>query len=52
MSTFPRIEPLRLLPHLGKWLVISAATAVLAGSASAFFLLALDHATAWRETHR
>ena len=52
MSTFPRIEPLRLLLHLGKWLVISAATAVLAGSASAFFLLALDHATAWRETHR
>ncbi|HEY0297246.1 MAG TPA: voltage-gated chloride channel family protein [Bordetella sp.] len=44
-------EQLELLPTLGKWLVIASATAALAGSASALFLLALDAATAWREAH-
>lgn len=51
MQTPHRFEQLALLPYLGKWLVIASVIAALAGSASAFFLLALDHATHWRETH-
>ncbi|MBK4998726.1 voltage-gated chloride channel family protein [Pseudomonas sp. S31] len=46
-----RFEQLALLPYLGKWLLIASAVAALAGSASAFFLIALDQATNWRETH-
>ncbi|GGC23336.1 voltage-gated chloride channel family protein [Pseudoduganella buxea] len=38
----------RMLPYLAKWSVLSALVAVLAGSASALFLFALDTATAWR----
>lgn len=52
MHKLHRFEQLELLPYFGKWLVIASAIAVLAGSASAIFLLALDHATAWRESHR
>lgn len=37
---------------IGKWLVISSLIAVCVGSASAFFLVALDWATSWRESHR
>jgi len=46
-----RPEQAELVPYLGKWLLIAALTAALAGSASAFFLASLDHATAWREAH-
>lgn len=52
MSRFRRPEQLELLPYIGKWLLIATAVAFLAGTASAFFLFALDHATNWRETHR
>ncbi|VVE75939.1 voltage-gated chloride channel protein [Pandoraea captiosa] len=52
MHKFHRFEQLELLPYLGKWFLIACVAAALAGSASAFFLLALDHATAWREAHR
>lgn len=52
MNAFRRIEQLELLPYFGKWLLIAGLVAALAGSASAFFLVALDGATAWRETHR
>ncbi|WP_084452009.1 voltage-gated chloride channel family protein [Roseateles chitosanitabidus] len=45
-------EPLPLLPYLGRWLLLACAVAVLAGSASAVFLLALDWATTTREHHR
>lgn len=45
-------EQIELLPYLGKWLFIASAVAVLAGSASAVFLLSLDWATGWRESHR
>ena len=45
-------EPLHLLPYLGRWLLLACAVAVLAGSASAVFLLALDWATLTRESHR
>jgi H+/Cl- antiporter ClcA len=51
MRKLQRIEQLELLPFLGKWLAIACAAAALAGSASAFFLLTLDHATAWRVAH-
>lgn len=40
------------LLFIGKWLVMSSIVAVLAGSASALFLFALDQATAWRDAHR
>ncbi len=52
MRQFHRPEQLELLPYLGKWLVIASLVAFLAGSASAFFLVSLDRATAWREAHR
>lgn len=52
MRRFRRPEQLELLPYIGKWLVIASLVAFLAGTASAFFLVSLDRATAWRETHR
>ncbi|SDV51262.1 voltage-gated chloride channel family protein [Chitinasiproducens palmae] len=51
MRGFRRLEQLELLPYIGKWLVIASVVAFLAGTASAFFLVSLDHATAWREAH-
>lgn len=45
-------EALRLLPHLGKWLLLACMVAMLAGSASAFFLFALDWATQTRNANR
>jgi len=51
MQKLSRYEQLALLPYLSKWLVIASLVAALAGSASAFFLLALDQATSWRENH-
>lgn len=44
-------EPLLLLPYIGKWTLLAGLIAVLSGTASAFFLFALDWATSWRETH-
>ncbi|WP_416424926.1 voltage-gated chloride channel family protein [Pseudomonas sp. App30] len=52
MSRFKRFEQLQLLPYLGKWLLLASLVAVLAGSASAFFLFALDYVTGTRESHR
>ncbi len=52
MTGFRRPEQLELLPYIAKWLVLASLVAALAGTASAFFLVALDHATAWREAHR
>lgn len=43
------LEQWELLPYMGKWLIMSSAAACLAGTASAFFLLALEWATATRE---
>ncbi|UTY60931.1 voltage-gated chloride channel family protein [Massilia sp. erpn] len=42
-------EQLRLLPYLLKWCGLAGIVAALAGSASAFFLMALDAVTARRE---
>ncbi|MCE1185433.1 MAG: voltage-gated chloride channel family protein [Rhodocyclales bacterium] len=44
-------ETLGVLPHLARWLGLAALVALLAGSASAFFLWALDLATATRLAH-
>lgn len=41
-----------LASHLFKWTAVAILVAVLAGSASAFFLFALDWATRTREAHR
>ena len=41
----------KLLAHLAKWLLLSVAVAILAGTASALFLFALDWATATRSAH-
>lgn len=49
---FQRPEILDLLPYLGKWLALCSAVAVLAGTASAIFLFALDWATATRTSFR
>ena len=46
-----RLEQLALLPYIAKWLLLACIVAVLAGSASAFFLFSLDLVTNWRETH-
>ncbi|WP_424196155.1 voltage-gated chloride channel family protein [Ampullimonas aquatilis] len=45
-------EPVDLLPYLGKWLLLAGVVALLAGSASALFLFALEWATTTRESHR
>jgi H+/Cl- antiporter ClcA len=37
--------------YLGKWLFLASLVAILAGSASAFFLYALSWVTNWRTTH-
>lgn len=52
MKSPGRSELLDLLPYLGKWLLLASAVAALAGSASAFFLFALDWATNTRVAHR
>ncbi|KGP01465.1 voltage-gated chloride channel protein [Alcaligenes faecalis] len=42
---------LNLLSYYGKWFVLACLIAVLAGSASAFFLFSLEQATSWRIQH-
>ena len=51
MKRAARPEQLALLPVIGLWLLLSAIVALLAGSASAFFLLALERITDWRLQH-
>lgn len=52
MKPSKRPEQIDLLPYLGKWILLATAVAALAGSASAFFLIALDWATETRNAHR
>jgi H+/Cl- antiporter ClcA len=52
MNLRPRFVNAALLSHLLKWIVLAIVVAVLAGSASAFFLFALDWATRTREANR
>ena len=47
----PRFDFIARLSWTGKWLFIASLVAVLAGTASAFFLFALDAATGWRVGH-
>lgn len=51
MNTSSLPESLRLLPYAIKWCLIAALVAFLSGSASAFFLFALDLATHTRQTY-
>jgi len=44
-------EQIELFPQTMKWLFLASIVGILAGSASAFFLIALDWTTEWRETH-
>jgi H+/Cl- antiporter ClcA len=44
-------EQIDLLPYIGKWCIVACIIAVLAGTASAFFLFSLEFATNWREAH-
>lgn len=44
-------EQIRLIPYLAKWTSIAGLVSVLAGSASALFLVSLDKVTQWRESH-
>lgn len=44
-------EQIDLLPYIGKWLALAVIIAILAGTASAFFLFALEWATDFRESH-
>ncbi|WP_296000129.1 voltage-gated chloride channel family protein [Rugamonas sp.] len=44
-------EQFDLLPYMAKWLALAVIVAILAGSASAFFLYALEWATGWRLAH-
>ena len=48
MTTRAPGDPLALLSWLARWSLLSAAVALLAGSASALFLWALDHVTRLR----
>lgn len=45
-------ENVALLAYAARWLALSTLVGLLAGSASALFLLALDAATGYRESHR
>jgi len=51
MTAPQRAESWNALVYLGKWMPLASAVATLAGSASAFFLFALDWATATRGQH-
>ncbi|WP_347557633.1 voltage-gated chloride channel family protein [Robbsia sp. KACC 23696] len=44
-------EPLASLPYFAKWFLLSGLVALLSGTASAWFLIALEHVTALREQH-
>jgi len=52
MHYFRRLEQWHSLPHILQWIAIACVVAALSGTASAFFLFALDWATATREGHR
>lgn len=45
-------EQIALLPYIGKWILLAGLVALLSGTASAFFLFALDYATNWRQAHQ
>ncbi len=52
MKYFKLPEQIELMPYMAKWLLLAAMVAILAGTASAFFLISLDYVTDARNTHR
>lgn len=46
-----RIAPAALFLYTFNWMILALILGSLAGTASAFFLLSLDWATSWRESH-
>lgn len=50
-STLGKFKQNPVIFYLIKWIFLSALIGILAGSASAFFLVSLDWATDWRENH-
>ena len=50
-SIISKVKQIPVLFYLVKWLFLSAIVGILAGSASAFFLIFLDWVTEWRENH-
>jgi H+/Cl- antiporter ClcA len=52
MASRKRFKAIEPLSYTGKWLLLAGAVAILAGSASACFLFALEWATATRINHR
>ena len=50
-SIINKFKQFPVLIHFLKWISLSAIVGILAGSASAFFLISLDWATDWRENH-
>jgi H+/Cl- antiporter ClcA len=52
VKTSPLSELAGLLRYMGKWLLLALVVAALAGTASAFFLFALEWATGTRVAHR
>lgn len=52
MKPSKRLEEIDLLPYFGKWFLLASAVAILAGTASAFFLVSLDWATQTRSENR
>ena len=51
LKTSSHPEQIDLLPYVGKWLLLATLVALLAGTASALFLVALDLATVARVAH-
>ena len=51
MKRLKHHDQIELFSYIGAWLVTASLIALLAGTASAVFLLSLDNATAWRESH-
>lgn len=47
-----RLEQIALIPYAVRWLALSTLVGLLAGSASALFLVTLDAVTGYREAHR
>jgi H+/Cl- antiporter ClcA len=51
MKHFKSVEQFAMVPYIARWLLLSCVLGTLAGSASALFLFALDHATDTRMDH-
>ena len=51
VSIISKVKQIPVLFYFIKWLFLSTVVGVLAGSASAFFLIFLDWVTQWRENH-